>query len=238
MAKVMTKPAGTTIDLTAEGISQADYLKAVHAIATGINAIRDKNTWCWVWIKFAAALNPLITQGVPVAGNSYYVKVTEPRPEDRYPQEWFNPEGWVKYTRDNQDAERMAELRRTYGRILQIVKDGHVSMEQAQELFRKAGLPAYTDGKPVPWNGVVEIFTNRRVQTEDITAEKKKINAAWQQFVTAVGWNDDVAVPVFSSYERGKAEVMIAAKDTEPLLGNPLKNYDPTILPDGTRLRG
>src|SRR5271168_2150817 len=120
MAKV--RPAGT-IDLTAEGISQADYLKAVHAIAEGVNAIRDKNGWCWVWIKFASALNPLITQGERVGHNSYYVKVLEPRPQDRYPQEWFKPEGWAKYTRENQDGERMAELRRTYGRILQIVKD-------------------------------------------------------------------------------------------------------------------
>src|SRR5271167_3969372 len=123
------------IDLSAERISREDYLRVLHGIADAINAIRKDRGWCWVWIKFAACLNPLITQGERTGGNSYLVKVNEPRAEDRYPREWFNEKGWETYDKVNQDGERMAELRRTYGRVLQIVKDGHVTIDEAQRVF-------------------------------------------------------------------------------------------------------
>jgi hypothetical protein len=225
-----------TIDLTADGISQEDYLKVVHAIADSVNLIRDKHGWCWVYLKFAAAINPLIIQGErhPDAGNSYLVRVNEPRPEDRYPREWFTDEGWNTYDQVNQDGERMKELRRTYGRILRIVKDRHITLDEAQQVFRSAGLPVYTDGVKRPWHGVAELYQSREVRTEDIAAEKEKVRVAWEQFLAAVGWADTGGF-TFSSYDRDRREE-IAAKDLEPFIGDPMKNYNPMILPDGRRI--
>ena len=57
------RKAQGVIDLTAPGISAGDYLAAIHGIADEINDIRARRRWCWVYVKFAAGLNPLITQG-------------------------------------------------------------------------------------------------------------------------------------------------------------------------------
>jgi hypothetical protein len=229
------KPKDGMIDLAADGISQADYLAAIHAIADAINDIRDNHNWCWVWLKFAVALNPLISQGETVyrAGTSTYrVKVTEPRPEDRMPREWFTKEGWEVYDKVNQDGERMKELRKTYGRILQIVNDEHINMDEAQEVFRKAKLPPY--GAKQDWKGQVTVYTVSEFATKDILADQEKINNAWKEFLAKTGLKPYDGYPSFDN--RGQGKIKPAAKDTEPLIGNPMRSYDPMVMPDGRRV--
>jgi hypothetical protein len=228
------KPEDGMIDLAADGISQADYLAAIHAIADTINVIRDNHNWCWVWMKFACALNPLIAQGEQVyrdGVSTYKVKVLEPRPEDRYPREWFNDEGWAVYEKENEDGARMAELRRTYGRILKIVEDGRISLDEAQEVFRKAKLPPY--GEEQDWKGRVTIYTESALTSKDFPADKEKILAAWKEFLAAHGLKPYDGYPQFSKENK----VKIAARDIEPLIGNPQRGYDPMVMPDGRRIQ-
>ena len=152
------------------------------------------------------------------------------------PREWFTDEGWKVNDKVNQDSERMAELRRTYGRILEIVKQGHIRLDEAQGIFRRAGLPQYNPGGKNQWRGRVEVYTNvNEFISEDIAADKKKINAAWKEFLVKTGLKGYNGYPAFTD-RAGGAQVKIADKDTEPLLGNPMWNYDPVTLPDGSRL--
>lgn len=234
------KPDGT-IDLTAEGISKEDYLTCLHAIADAMNALRDKHSWCWVWVKFAAALNPLIVQGKRIkreGAGTYAVKVLEPRPEDRYPREWFTPAGWDVYEQVNKDSDRMNELRLTYKRILQVVKDKErtrngITMDEAQEVFRKAKLPLY--GEHSTWTGRVEVYTRSELISEDLAADKEKIAAAWKEFLAVTGLKE-YDLGNYPSYDGHGAAIEIRDADTAALIGEPQRSYDPSILPDGTRL--
>jgi hypothetical protein len=229
-----------TIDLGAEGIDQDTYLACLAAIAEECNRIRQRHGWCWVWLKFATVLSPSIVRGEKLEGsNTWKVRVRAPEEVQLHPREWFTDAGWAKYTVNDQDTVRIKELRDTYGRILQIVRDGHITLEEAQRVFRVAHLPAYTGNKD-GWKGTVNVGLYRDLAVEDITATQEQFNAAWKDFLAAVGHADDWGrgrdALKFEEANGGQPELQ--DKDMVALLGNPMRNYDPMIAPNGDRIYG
>src|SRR5580693_2132060 len=106
-----------------EGISQETYVRCLELVVQECNRIARDAGWCWVWTKFGCGLHPWITRLTDTT-----VQLSVPA-GDELQQEWFNPEGWRKHQATGSDARRAAELKLTYGRVLNIAASGQIGLD-------------------------------------------------------------------------------------------------------------
>jgi hypothetical protein len=200
-----------------EGIPRDIYVRVLQNIVDECNRIRRNHGWCWVWLKFSCGLHPWIVQGT-----NENVALMVPVDDQFLDPEWFTAAGQEKLQVANGDTRRAAELKLTYGRILRVVTDGNINMEEAQRIFRAAGLPPY--GHIQAGRYEIEARVSRTVNVEDVHVTQRKFNTAWMRFLEEIEWADSSARPRFNPVDN-QGRVQVRAEDTVPLIGGPERNY-------------
>jgi hypothetical protein len=123
--------------------------------------LADRKSWCSAWVNYARGISERFPEDQDT------VTVPALTDAESVPAEWLNETGLAGQAK--RLGERyQAELKQIRARLLYWVNNGNLTLDEANEAFRRMGLPGYTPDPQLP-NGYTLQVTLRFSTADAIT---------------------------------------------------------------------
>lgn len=213
----VTAKRGTVPLIDMASVTFEQFSTAMEELWAYTKKLRAERNWC---VDFVITVRRL-SEFVPRRLEPRAERLDIPAPDSVIPLEWLTEEGLAAY--NARESQRYAsELMLVRSRILGVVRDGNITLAEANACFARMGLPQHTPPNPdtakwYTYMGSMHVRVPASMTRDDVNIT---LSADALKSVIEKGLPDGIVLETLGDIDQWTSlpQVEVSAEDIEPLM--------------------